>query len=89
MLSHDKTLQCLLLHFYMQGDRAGICVTQFDPKLLERGTICTPGALPTIEGAIISVKKIPYYKVSLCMKGNGQGICIISVKSLEPCVFLV
>ena len=45
-----------------QGDRAGVCVTQFDPKQLERGLVCTPGALPTISAAIISVKKIPYYK---------------------------
>lgn len=24
----------------MQGDRIGICVTQFDPDKLERGMIC-------------------------------------------------
>ena len=45
-----------------QGDRVGICVTQFDPHLLERGLICTPGALPTIFAAIIEVFKIPYFK---------------------------
>ncbi|XP_060600172.1 selenocysteine-specific elongation factor-like [Ruditapes philippinarum] len=54
----------------VQGDRAGICVTQFDPKLLERGTICTPGALPTIEAAVISVQKIPYYKGSITSKAK-------------------
>ena len=37
-------------------------MTQFDPKQLERALVCTPGALPTISAAIISVKKIPYYK---------------------------
>uniref|UniRef100_A0A8C7E7Q9 Selenocysteine-specific elongation factor n=1 Tax=Naja naja TaxID=35670 RepID=A0A8C7E7Q9_NAJNA len=31
--------------YAMQGDRVGICVTQFDPKLLERGLICTPESL--------------------------------------------
>ncbi|GAB1603062.1 selenocysteine-specific elongation factor-like [Argonauta hians] len=46
----------------VQGDRAGICVTQFDPKLLERGLVCTPGSLPTLYAGIISVRKIPYYK---------------------------
>ena len=45
-----------------QGDRVGICVTQFDPHLLERGLICSPGALPTIFAGIIQVFKIPYFK---------------------------
>lgn len=46
----------------IQGDRVGICVTQFDPKLLERGMVSTPGALPTLYAAIASVQKIPYFK---------------------------
>lgn len=29
-----------------RGDRAGICVTQLDAKLVERGLACTPGAPP-------------------------------------------
>lgn len=37
-------------------------MTQFDPKHLERGLICTPGALPTVYGGIVSVDKISYYK---------------------------
>ncbi|KAM4022709.1 selenocysteine-specific elongation factor [Anomaloglossus baeobatrachus] len=54
----------------MQGDRLGICVTQFDPKLLERGLVCTPDSLQTIHAAIISVKKIPYFKGSLHTKAK-------------------
>ncbi|XP_075039726.1 selenocysteine-specific elongation factor isoform X2 [Mixophyes fleayi] len=54
----------------MQGDRLGICVTQFDPKLLERGLVCTPESLHTIHAAIISVKKIPYFKGSLQTKAK-------------------
>ncbi|XP_044158140.1 selenocysteine-specific elongation factor [Bufo gargarizans] len=54
----------------MQGDRLGICVTQFDPKLLERGLVCTPDSLHTIHAAIISVKKIPYFKGSLHTKAK-------------------
>ena len=53
-----------------QGDRLGICVTQFDPKLLERGLVCAPGALPTIDAAIISVQKIPYYKGAITTKSK-------------------
>ena len=30
-----------------QGDRLGVCVTQFDPKLLERGLACSPGLIKT------------------------------------------
>ena len=44
-----------------QGDRAGVCVTQFDPKLLERGLVCTPGTLPTLYAAIVTISKIAYY----------------------------
>ncbi|XP_069824836.1 selenocysteine-specific elongation factor [Dendropsophus ebraccatus] len=54
----------------MQGDRLGICVTQFDPKLLERGLVCTPDSLHTIHAAIISIKKIPYFKGSLHTKAK-------------------
>ncbi|XP_072277305.1 selenocysteine-specific elongation factor [Pyxicephalus adspersus] len=54
----------------MQGDRLGICVTQFDPKLLERGLVCTPESLHTIHAAIISVNKIPYFKGALTTKAK-------------------
>lgn len=53
-----------------QGDRVGLCVTQFDPKQLERGLVCSPGALPTIEAAIMSVKKINYYKSGVATKAK-------------------
>ncbi|XP_038131190.1 selenocysteine-specific elongation factor [Cyprinodon tularosa] len=54
----------------MQGDRVGICVTQFDPKLLERGLVCTPGSLRTLFAAIISVRKIGYFKGSLATRAK-------------------
>lgn len=34
----------------IQGDRLGICVTQFDPSLIERCVISTPGYLQTTYG---------------------------------------
>ncbi len=58
-----------------QGDRVGLCVTQFDPKLLERGLVCTPGALPTIFAAVVQVFKIPYFK-SKCMTKSKFHITI-------------
>ncbi|XP_051568447.1 selenocysteine-specific elongation factor-like [Myxocyprinus asiaticus] len=54
----------------MQGDRVGVCVTQFDPKLLERGVVCTPGSLQTLYAAIISVQKIEYYRGALSSRAK-------------------
>ncbi|XP_047141740.1 selenocysteine-specific elongation factor [Hydra vulgaris] len=53
-----------------QGDRVGVCVTQFDPKNLERGFVCSPGTLPTLFGAILSVNKISYFKGSCTNKSK-------------------
>ena len=46
----------------LQGDRAGLCVTQFDASLLERGLVSTPGYLPNVFAMIISLKKIRFFK---------------------------
>ena len=48
----------------------GMCVTQFDPKQMERGLICTPGALPTIVAGLARVRKIPYYKGTISTKAK-------------------
>eukprot|EP00798_Chlamydomonas_sp_ICE-L_P015847 gene15847-21974_t len=45
----------------VQGDRVGICVTQLDPTLLERGLAAAPGSIPTFTAAIASVEKIRFY----------------------------
>ena len=54
----------------MQGDRVGICVTQFDPKLLERGLVCTPSTIPATLAGIVSVEKIHYYKGPVASKAK-------------------
>ncbi len=54
----------------IQGDRSGVCVTQFDPKQLERGLVCTPDTLPTLFAGIASVKKIPYFKGTCATKAK-------------------
>lgn len=51
-----------------QGDRVGVCVTQFDAKLVERCLACSPGHLPTIFAGIINVSKISYHKLP-CLTG--------------------
>ncbi|GLC39063.1 hypothetical protein PLESTB_001289600 [Pleodorina starrii] len=45
----------------VQGDRVGICVTQLDPGLIERGLACSPGTVPTFRGAVAAVEKIRFY----------------------------
>ncbi|XP_061114119.1 selenocysteine-specific elongation factor [Conger conger] len=54
----------------MQGDRVGVCVTQFDPKLLERGVVCTPGSLRTLYAGLISVRKIGYFRGALATRSK-------------------
>ncbi|RKP07749.1 P-loop containing nucleoside triphosphate hydrolase protein [Thamnocephalis sphaerospora] len=47
----------------IQGDRIGLCVTQFDPEKLERGLAATPGTVRAIYAAVINVRRIPFYKL--------------------------
>lgn len=53
-----------------QGDRIGICVTQFDPKLLERGLIAQPDYISHTQIAIISLNIIKYYKLAIKSKSK-------------------
>lgn len=39
----------------------GICVTQLDAKLIERGLACTPKSVPTFTGAIVAVEKVRFF----------------------------
>lgn len=45
-----------------QGDRIGICITQFDPKLLERGIIAKPGYVSFVRAGILKLNRIKYFK---------------------------
>jgi selenocysteine-specific elongation factor len=54
----------------VQGDRAGICVSNFDSGLLERGIAASPGAVQLWKGAIAIVRKVPYYNGALL--GNSK-----------------
>ncbi|XP_059472372.1 selenocysteine-specific elongation factor [Neocloeon triangulifer] len=53
-----------------QGDRLGICVTQFDPKLLERGLVSVPNFIPTIYAAVVSLNKIRFFHGSIKTKSK-------------------
>ncbi len=58
-----------------QGDRVGVCVTQFDPSQVERCLIATPGYLRMFCAAIINVQKVPYHKLD-CKTGSRFHISI-------------
>ncbi|CAF1044500.1 unnamed protein product [Adineta ricciae] len=46
----------------IQGDRIGICVTQFDPDQLERGLVATPGIIKIFHGLLIRMNKVKHFK---------------------------
>lgn len=48
----------------------GVCVTQFDPASFERGYICTPGTLSRIHAAVVTLNRIPYYKLPVTSKSK-------------------
>jgi selenocysteine-specific elongation factor len=48
-----------------QGDRAGICVANFDAKLIERGIAASPGVATLWKAAIALVRKVKYYPGTL------------------------
>lgn len=53
-----------------QGDRAGICVSNLDSGLVERGIAAAPGAVQLWKGAISVVRKVKYYLNTL--PGNSK-----------------
>jgi len=52
------------------GDRIGLCVTQFNAKLLERGVIAQPGYLKHIYAVCLHLKPIRYYKQAIKSKSK-------------------
>lgn len=47
-----------------------VCVTQFEPKLLERGIVCSPGLLTHTYAAVVSIQKVKYYKAQVNSKAK-------------------
>ncbi|KAH8299942.1 hypothetical protein KR044_007834, partial [Drosophila immigrans] len=47
------------------GDRIGLCVTQFNAQLMERGIIAEPSYLKPIYAVCLKLKFIPYYKQAI------------------------
>lgn len=58
-----------------QGDRAGICLANLDPNLMERGVASSPGAVKLIDAAIAVVKKVQYFK-GKCLSGGKFHVSV-------------
>lgn len=52
------------------GDRIGLCITQFDPNLLERGMIAKANYLKEINMAIFKINLVKYFKGSISSKSK-------------------
>ncbi|MEW5314412.1 MAG: hypothetical protein WDW38_005913 [Sanguina aurantia] len=52
------------------GDRVGICLTQLDAALVERGLLAAPGTVPTFSMAVAAVEKIRFYSGKVCSKAR-------------------
>lgn len=75
------------------GDRIGLCITNFDAKLLERGLTCAKGTVDTAYATVIKLNKIKYFKRDIkskskfhCSIGHETvmaKIIIFSAKSRE------
>ena len=70
------------VQFCQQGDRAGLCVTQLDAKLVERGIVCAPGSVPTFSAAIAAVERVRFYSGTL--PSSGKVCCPTHYKHLQP-----
>lgn len=58
-----------------QGDRAGICIANLDPRLMERGVASSLNSVKLISGAIAVVKKVRYFRQKL-MSGSKFHISV-------------
>uniref|UniRef100_A0A182STV8 Tr-type G domain-containing protein n=1 Tax=Anopheles maculatus TaxID=74869 RepID=A0A182STV8_9DIPT len=58
-----------------QGDRAGICITQFDPKSLERGIVCASNYVHYVNAAIVRLCSVRYYKRPIKSKAKFHITC--------------
>ena len=51
-----------------RGDRLGMCITQLDHNLMERGLVASPGSVPTFNAAVVSAEKIRFFKQTVGSK---------------------
>lgn len=72
--------------YAQQGDRVGLCVTNLDPKLVERGIAAAPESLHQLTNVICMVKKIRFFKLG-CKSGSKFHISVGHSTVLASVVF--
>lgn len=68
----------------LPGSRCGICISQFDAKLLERGLICKNQSVQYIYSTVIKVNKVKHFKREIKSKAKfhislGHDTAIASI----------
>ena len=61
--------------YVQQGDRVGMCVTNLDPNLIERGIAAAPNSVPLLSTMVCLVKKIRFFKQA-CRSGTKFHITV-------------
>lgn len=72
--------------YAQQGDRVGLCVTNLDPKLVERGIAAAPETLHQLSSVICMVKKIRFFK-NVCKSGSKFHVTVGHSTVLATVVF--
>ncbi len=63
------------------GDRVGICITNFDSNLLERGLVCRKGYVESAYAVIMKINRIKYFKREL--KSKMKLHCSVGKKNFD------
>lgn len=68
------------------GDRIGICITNFDSKLLERGLLCQKGYVESAHAVVIKLHRIKYFKREI--KSKAKFHCSIGHETVMASIVL-
>lgn len=68
------------------GDRVAICITNFDPKLLERGLLCSKGCIESAYAVVIKLNRIKYFKREI--KSKAKFHCTIGHETVMAKIIL-
>jgi len=69
------------------GDRAAICVTQFDAKKVERGLISKPGAVKSHTSVIVEIERVKIFKDRVASNQKFQLTCGHQLSSCKVTLF--
>ena len=57
------------------GDRAAICVTQFDSKKVERGLVAAPKSLTAHSSVVVYLERVKLFKEKISSKQKFHLTC--------------